>query len=228
LRGVDAGLRVVAAGFAAGLDPATAGFAAADVRVDPAGFRAVDAGFDADAAGLGVPADALADGAFAAGAFAAGAFAAVAAFAAGFRFDAVAGRVVLFGRAVGLLRAVRLGTDAVTAAPAPVRAALALSGPPIGPTLTGDTASTAWAAAAPTSLAAPLTLPPTVPAALPAADAARPAILPAIVATSWAASPACFVRLATCFRPFEPCATASWARRFASIARAATRRFSSF
>jgi len=90
--------------------------------------------------------------------------------------------------------------------------------------LTGETASTAWTAALPTARAAP----PVALAADPAADAASPASLPASAATSWAASPACFDRLATCFLPLVACADASWRSRLASVARAASRRFSSF
>jgi hypothetical protein len=93
-----------------------------------------------------------------------------------------------------------------------------------GLVLTGDTASTAWIAAVPTARAAPAV----ALAADPAADAARLASLPASAATSLAASPACFERLATCFCPFVPWAVASWRSRLASIARAASRRPSSF
>jgi len=104
--------------------------------------------------------------------------------------------------------------------------------------VTGETASAAWIAAVPTRFTTPLTAPPTspaadpaaaavAPAADPAADAVAPAILDTSDATSLAASAACFWRLATSLRPFEPCAAASCPSRFVSVARASARRFSS-
>jgi fluoride exporter len=111
--------------------------------------------------------------------------------------------------------------------------------------VTGETASAAWIAAVPTRFTTPLTASPTspaadpaaaavapaaaavAPAADPAADAVAPAILETSDATSLAASAACFWRLATSLRPFEPCAAASCPSRFVSVARASARRFSS-
>lgn len=90
-----------------------------------------------------------------------------------------------------------------------------------GSALIGDTTTTALAAAEPTSLAAPLTAPPTADAAPPAAAPARWPIRPAMTATSAAASPACLRRLATCFRPFDAWASASWRSRLVSVWRAA-------
>jgi hypothetical protein len=212
-------LRAAGAGFAAdafgfGLRVAGVAFFADAVgpAADWAAF-ALEAGFRADVDVFRFVVDDLAAVVVIAAAF-------VADFTAGFAAVAlsVAGRFEAAGRRVAA------GFRAIEG----FRAPLPRSGPPIGPTLTGETASTAWAAAAPTSLAAPPTLSPTVPAALPAAAAARLASLPAIAATSWAASPACFVRFATSFRPFDPWAAASCARRFVSVALAAARRLSSF
>ncbi len=97
--------------------------------------------------------------------------------------------------------------------------------------LPGDTAFAAFDAADPTPFAdrltAPRAAPPTELAADPAAVVAIDAIRAAIEATSDAASAACFERLATSLRPFEPWAAASCRSRFASVLRAAARRFSS-
>jgi hypothetical protein len=168
LRADGAGFRADVAGFradAAGLETEAAGF-----RVDVEGFRVATAGFRVEAAGLVVAAAALALVAVAR--FAAG-LARATDFAGLARFDVVR-------RATAGFAADGLPAAAGTVRPTPAPD----SGPPIGATLTGETDSTAWAAAAPTSLAAPPTLPPTVAAAFPAADAARLAILPAIAATS--------------------------------------------
>ncbi len=150
-----AGLEVEAVAFA---------FARAGFRVAAAGFLV--AGFDGDEL-----AAARVDAGFEG-------FAAVV-FVVGFGADAAVARL----RVAAVVRRPEEAATEVRAAPA-VRALVPPSGPPIGATLTGETDSTAWAAAAPTSLAATLTLSPTAPAAPPAADAARRAILPAMTATS--------------------------------------------
>jgi hypothetical protein len=220
----DAGLAFDSAGFA--VDAAGLAFDAADALVDVAGFR-VPAGFLAAGDGFGFEAAAafrVAVGGFVAAAVDPAVF--VDAFAGADLAEA--GRFGAGRRRVAAGLRAAAGFDVVDAAVPDVRAPRPLSGPPIGTTLTGETASTACAAAAPTSLAAPLTRSPTVSAALPAADAARLAILPAIAATSRAASAARFVLFETCFRPLVPWAAASWATRFASVFLAPASRFSSF
>ena len=112
-----------------------------------------------------------------------------------------------------------------------------------GRALTGVITVAAWIAAAPTPFAAaepaPFAADPAPLAAAPAAFAALVAPLAAAAAaaalsratlaasdaTSVAASAACRWRLPICFRAFS--ADASWRNRFASVARAAARRFSS-
>ena len=89
---------------------------------------------------------------------------------------------------------------------------------PRGPALIGETACAAVAAADPTSIA----VAPIARAPVPAAARARSPMRATIDATSAAASPAWRWRLATCLRPFDASALASWPRRFASVARAAS------
>ncbi len=92
------------------------------------------------------------------------------------------------------------------------------------PALIGETACAAVAAAEPTSIA----VAPSARAPVPAAARARSPMRATREATSAAALPAWRCRFATCLRPLVPSAFASWPRRFASVARAASSCLPSF
>jgi hypothetical protein len=124
-------------------------------------------------------------------------------------------RVAALAREVAAFRVVEVRADP----PAELRPPR-----PRGPTLMGDTAWAAVAAADPTSIA----VAPRARAPVPAAARARSPMRATIDATSAAASPAWRWRLATCLRPFDASAFASWPRRFASVARAASSCLPSF